>query len=132
MPTSENPPPWMSQVSSMRWMSEIFLSLTSFNKALLRFPPIRWNTPSGCVCGIVPSCGTYRRLASYSAFHLLCFLTCCLTCRIGPWDRLLFLCCWCLLSAVYFFHPLCTLSLQICFCSSDYVVYLLFLLPPWF
>ncbi len=67
MPISEKPPPWTSHISHIRCMSETFLSRTSFFGVQLRFPPTRWNTPSGRSWGIDPRRGTYQQADSFPA-----------------------------------------------------------------
>jgi hypothetical protein len=64
MPISEKPPPCTSQVLIKRCMSEIFLSLTSLEDALLRLSPRRRKTTSGLTWGTSPRRGTYHLLLS--------------------------------------------------------------------
>jgi hypothetical protein len=66
-PISENPPPWISHVSSSPCMSAIFLSQTSLVDALFRFPPTKRNMPLGQSWGIFPKRGTYQQADSASA-----------------------------------------------------------------
>ncbi len=72
IPTSENPPHWTSHVSMSRSMSDILQLRTSCDKAMFKFPPSSWNTPSGLSCGMLPSLWTNQHEASCSACWCSC------------------------------------------------------------